>query len=290
MKLASLLSSVLAGGLVFGSAFSSADRGAAPAPPPPPTAPTAPRASNAPKAPGKGIHVKVDGLDEMIDGHIKDALDSVSRDRNVPPAVRAKITKRLEGIRKKVRARVGNGSNLDPEELGELGEELGREMEEFGREMEEWGEEFGEDMQRRFGNFDVRIGVGDDDDDDDDDDDHHRPPSPDDDPDDIDDAVRDMGKLNLQPGQRDQIKKLRTDSDAKVTAAQRELDRASETLRKQLETPGASDADISRAIDSVAQQEAAIRKARILAWVNARRILDDAQRKKVEGAAKRKSK
>ena len=290
MKLASILSSLLAGGLVFGSAASIAD------PPTPPTARTAPKR---PKAPKKGIHVKVDGLDQMIDAHIKQALDAVGSNRNVPPAVRDKITKRLEGLRKKVRARVGSGSNLDPEELGELGEELGREMEEFGREMEEWGEQFGKDMEKQFGSFDVRIGVGHgaghgaghvDDDDNDDDDDDRRPPSAQDDPDDIDDAVRDMGKLNLKAGQRDQIKRLRTDSEAKVTTAQRELDRASETLRKQLENPGASDADISRSIDNVAQQEAAIRKARILAWVNARRILDDAQRTKVEGAAKRKSK
>ena len=43
--------------------------------------------------------------------------------------------------------------------------------------------------------------------------------------------------------------------------------------------------EMGKSIDAVTQQEAAIRKARILAWVNARRVLDDAQRKKVEAAA-----
>ena len=95
-----------------------------------------------------------------------------------------------------------------------------------------------------------------------------------------------MGKLNLKPAQRDQIKKLRADSDAKVATAKRELDKASETLKKTLENPAASQAEVERAIDSVTQQEAAIRKARIVAWMNARKILDDGQRKKVEGAAK----
>jgi Spy/CpxP family protein refolding chaperone len=112
----------------------------------------------------------------------------------------------------------------------------------------------------------------------------------DDDDDDIADAVKDLGDLNLKPQQRDQIRKLRLDSDAKVAAAKRDLDRASEQLEKQLDNPAASDADISRAIDAVAQQEAAIRKARILAWHNARRVLDDAQRNKVQGAAKHKTK
>lgn len=271
MKLTSILSSLLAGGLLLGSAFVSADRTA-----------------HAPKA-LKGIHVRVDGLDEMIDAQIKAALAQVSSNDNVPPAIRDKITKRLEGIRKKVRARVGNGSDLDADDLGQLGEDIGREMEDFGHEMEEWGEQYGKQMEKRFGNFNVRIGVHDDDaaDADTDDDDASVDA---DDPDDVDDAVRDMGKLDLKPAQRAQIKQLRADSDAKVTTAKKELDRASEALRKQLDNPSASDADISRAIDSVAQQEAAIRKARILAWVNARRVLDDGQRKKVEGAAKGKTK
>ncbi len=286
MKLASILSLLLAGGLLFGSAFSSADRNA---PPPPPTAPAAPKPPKAPKG-SKTIHVRVDGLDDMIDAQIKAALDQVGSNKDVPPAIRDKITKRLEGIRKKIRARVGNGSDLDPEELGQLGEEIGSEMEDFGQEMDDWGEQFGKQMEKKFGKFDVHIGVGDDDADNDDNNDATSPPDADDDPDDIDDAVRDMGKLNLKPNQRAQIKQLRADSDAKVATAKKNLDVASEALQKQLDNPSASDADISRAIDNVAQQEATIRKARILAWVNARRVLDDGQRKKVEGAAKGKTK
>jgi len=221
----------------------------------------------------------------MIDSQIAGALSMVGSDQNVPPAVREKITKRLEKLRTKLKTKLGNGQ-IDPEEMEELGDEISSEMEEFGHEMEAWGEKFGEDFEkhikRGFGsNFHVQIGHDDDDVD---------VSAPDfDDDDDVDDAVRDIGSLNLQPQQREQITRLRSDSDAKVAAAKRELDRASESLQRQLSNPSASDAEIARSIDAVAQQEAAIRKARILAWVKARRILDDAQRTKVEGAAQGKT-
>jgi multidrug resistance efflux pump len=99
--------------------------------------------------------------------------------------------------------------------------------------------------------------------------------------------VRDLGDLKLKAPQRDALRKLRAESDAKVANAKRDLDRAEAQLQKAIENVNASDADIARAIDAVAQQEATIRKARILTWVNARRMLDDSQRQKVEGAARK---
>ena len=44
--------------------------------------------------------------------------------------------------------------------------------------------------------------------------------------------------------------------------------------------------EIKRSIDMVSRLEAEIRKARIIAWVKARKLLDTAQRKKVEAAAR----
>ena len=78
---------------------------------------------------------------------------------------------------------------------------------------------------------------------------------------------------------------MRAESDRQVAAAKKQLDQASDTLKKQLDNSATSDADIARSIDAVTQQEAAIRKARIIAWHSARRVLDDAQRRKVEDAA-----
>ncbi|HEX5061599.1 MAG TPA: hypothetical protein VFV99_19660, partial [Kofleriaceae bacterium] len=62
-----------------------------------------------------------------------------------------------------------------------------------------------------------------------------------------------------------------------------------EALRQQLENPSANENDVSRAIDNVSRLEADIRKARIIAWVKARRVLDDGQRQKVERSPRRKS-
>ncbi len=268
MKLAPFFSALIAGGLVVGSAFG--DPTQRPGPPPPPKAPT--------------ISIQIDGLDEMIEERIEDVLKTVSSDGRIPPQVRDKLEKRLERVRTKIKAKTAKGT-IDPEQLEELGEEIGKEMEAFGKEMEAWGDQFGKhvgkQMKGTLGSLDIRIGGGDDDDDDDDDAD---------DDDDVAGAMRGIGTLNLRPQQREQIKKLRADSDAKVATARRELDRASDRLTKQLENPATSETEIARSIDAVAQQEAAIRKARILAWVNARRILDDGQRTQVERAAKGKTK
>ena len=312
---ATVIPSLLAGGLIFGTAVGSADDGRTlvgfwPAvsdvgsttvakPPAPPAKP--PRPPRPPRAGGGfsvSVHdgkVQIEGIDQMVDQQIDSVIESLSRDSNVPPAVRAKVTKRLEKVRANVKKRVANldADDLDDlgEELGKMGEELGKEMEEFGKEMEKFGQDFekqmGKDfakqMSKQWGKFNVHLDHDDDDDDDDDDRDLPGMPGVDDD-DDLDDAVRSLGNLNLKQPQRDQIKKLRLDSDAKVATAKAELARAEENLQRKLENAGASDADIASAIDRVTQQEAAIRKARILAWVNARRVLDDAQRKKVESA------
>ena len=330
MKLLStIVPSLFAGALIFGSVAGNADdgRNIPPTPPTPPTAPTAPKAPKAPKPPkapkapkaggGSGFNisindgkVSIEGLDSMVDAHVNAALHHISSDPSIPPKVREKVIKRLEKIRAKVKTRVSHLDVKDTEELGEelekLGEEIGEEMEQFGEEMEQFGKDmehwgkdmdqwskdfekqFGKDFSKRWnkqwgphgpqGQHDIDIDIDDD-----------LPDMPD--PDDVDDdAVRDLGDLSLSQPQRDQLKKLRTDSDAKVAQAKQALKRASDALEKQLENPNASDADIARSIDAVAQQEAAIRKARILAWVNARRMLDDGQRKKVEGVAKGRTK
>jgi hypothetical protein len=149
---------------------------------------------------------------------------------------------------------------IDAGDLDDIGEEIGREMEDMGKDIEKW--------------------VGDDDNDVDVDADA--------DDDDLDDAVKAMGNLKLKGPQSDQIKKLRTESDAKVAAAKKELEQASKQLQQQLDNPATSDADLSKSIDAVAAQEAAIRKARILALHGARRVLDDTQRKQVDTATKGK--
>ena len=239
--------------------------------------------------------VEISGLEGVVDTQINAALQGISADPNIPPQVRAKVTAKLEKLRSKVKRRIAKIDTTDPqrlgEELGALGEEIGQEMEQFGEEMDKFGadmDQWSKKFEKDWGkNFKYQFNNNGNDDDDDHDDDRD---DDDDDDQDVDihmPAVRDLGDLKLKAPQRDALRRLRAESDAKVANAKRELERAEAQLQKAIENVNASDADIARAIDNVAQQEATIRKARILTWVNARRMLDDSQRQKVEGAARK---
>lgn len=295
-----ILPSLLAGGLLFGSAVTGAQPGPIPPPAPPvivaPKAPRAPRAPRPPKAPnavGAQIHIDLGDLDEMVDEQIENALEAIDDDDSIPTHVRAAVKQRLEKVRVKVKKRISKIGANDLEglskELGSMGEELGTEMEQFGKDMEKWGKQFEKNMEKKMrGNFvwkggphpNVHVDV-----------DVDEPDFADmedlaDEMDDLDDAMKDLGSFKLAAPQRAALKKLRADSDQRVASARRQLDAASEALRTALENTNASEQQIAQAIDNVSRLEADIRKARILAWVNARKLLDVSQRKQVEAAAR----
>jgi hypothetical protein len=268
----------------------------APVPPPPPKVPVppVPGAGGLPAGLNISIHdgkVSIDGIDKLVDDQINAALASVQANPSVPPEIRKKVADRLAKIREKVKKRLAkiDANNLDElgDQLGQLGDEIGEEMDQFGDEMDAWGDKFGKDLEKKleksFAGRGIHVQV---DDDDDDDADIPSPPDVDDDQD-VDDAVRDLGDLSLNPDQRAKISQLRADSDRQVADAKHKLDAASDRLKKLLENPSSGEAEVASAIDAVTQQEAAIRKARIVAWVKARNILSDVQRKKVEDAAKK---
>jgi hypothetical protein len=272
------------------------------APPPAPKAPVPP----APKSPA--AQPTLAGIRDLVDGQLKRAEDMVKH-MQAPQEIKDKLEKRLAKVREHVNQRLSHLDMKDLDQVGDeldkMGDEIDKEMSGFGDDMDKWGQQFGRDMdkwgqdfgrsmdkwgqdfaKRMGGGSGVSIHIGGHDDDDDD----KLASIPDvDDDDDLDQVVADLGDLSLKQPQRDQIQKLRADSDRQVATAKKALDQASDTLRKQLENPGASDVDIAKSIDAVTQQEAAIRKARILAWHNARRVLDDAQRKKVQDAVKAKT-
>ena len=322
-----IFASILLGGVLFGSAFSQADSGRrygnywpssdatvvaqadprpvpapAPAPRPAPPAPPVPPAPPAPRVPpphvGSGVSVQIhdgkiqiDGISDLVDSAIHDAQEAI-KTSGVPTDVRDKLQKRLDKVKDTVKSRLSHldASNLDQlgDELNKMGDEIGKQMDEFGKEMEKYGKTWkGKSWKSHGGSFHWDA----DDNDKDDDDDADLPSMPDvDDQDELDDAVKSLGDLSLKGPQRDQIQKLRADSDRQVAVAKKQLEQASETLKKQLDNAASNDADIARSIDAVTQQEAAIRKARILAWHGARRVLDDAQRKKVQDAAQKAKK
>jgi hypothetical protein len=312
-----MLSSMLIGGVLFGSAFSQADSGersgkywpssdatvvAQADPWQPPDAPRPPRPPRAPRPPsGSGVSVQIhdgkiqiDGVSDLVDKAIRSAQDEI-RTSGLPAEVRDKLQKHLDRVRDTVKNRLSHldAKDLDQlgDELGKMGDDIGKQMDEFGKEMEKYGKSWkGKSWKSHGGSFhwDADKDKDNDNDDNDKDDDADMPGMPDvDDQDDLDDTVRSLGDLSLQGPQRDQIQKLRADSDRQVAVAKKQLEQASETLKRQLDNAASNDADISRSIDAVSQQEAAIRKARILAWHGARRVLDDAQRKKVQDAAQK---
>ncbi len=255
--------------------------------PPPPGAGPKPPLPPPPVLPGLGA-----GIQKIIDHKMEAAIDAVKDNPSIPKDVRDTLTKRLSSIKTKVGKRVGglDLSDMDKfeDEMEKLGEEIEKEMEAFEKEMEKLGPAIEKDVAAKL----KKLGVDSDFDFDFDfDHDHHGIPmapgvtiDPDDD---LAEALDDLKDLALKPAQRDAISKLRVDSDRTVATAKKQLDDLSGKLETALASSATTDADIGKLVDQISAQEAAIRKSRLVAWAQARRVLDDAQRKKIEDAAKK---
>jgi hypothetical protein len=290
----SVIPSLFVGALLFGSTLTGAQP--APAPPAPPSPPTAlpPKPPKAPKPPKikADVHIDLGQIDQMVDQQIENALESIGDNEQIPPQVRQAMKQRLEKLRIKVKKRLSKMTPADMEalgeELGKMGDEIGEEMDQFGKDMEKWGKDFEKHMAKRMAGKNVWVFKGQHDVDVDEEDDLPGMDSLDD-MNDVGDAMKDLGNVKLDTRQRDQLKQLRADSEAKVARAKADLGRAEETLRQQLESGNASEAQISQSIDNVSRLEADIRKARIIAWVKARGMLDEKQRQRIESAARGRS-
>lgn len=283
-----------------------------PVPPPAPPAPPAPVAPVAPVAPyiphGKhGIQVRIedgkvqlDGLAEMIEGQLEGVNAILENLPDVPPEVRTRVRERIRSVRRTVKTRMSKLKSMDLSQIGpemeRMGDEIEREMEGLDKDMEKLGDKLGQQfakkitqqVARSFQNVD-RDNDGDDNDeaDHDDDDDSAAaavmPPGPNVDA--VPPSLGDLKNLTLRPQQKADLAKLRAETDQQVKAAKQALDEASGRLHDTLGNSNASEAEIARQIDAVSREEATIRKARILAWVKARNLLDKDQRRKVEAAA-----
>jgi hypothetical protein len=299
------LPSMLAGGLIFNAAFSRAAspsdspgwassstliaQADPPKPPRPPTrmngVPPVPPAPPADAGISVTIHdgkVSVTGVADMARTQLKTARDSISKS-NMPEDMKKKVLARLDKAQAAMDKRLANIKNATPEEIEEqmeaMGEEIAASMDGLDDEMEEMGQKMAEDAQKNM-NFKFKFTH-----DDDDDDDMPSPPTLDSDDDDLRDAIGDLKDLAVTPQQRDQIVKLRTDSDKTVATSKKQIDDLSEKLHTALGDKKTSDADITRMVDQISAEEGKVRKARILAWAQARRLLDAAQQKKVDDAA-----
>ncbi|MDQ3297773.1 MAG: hypothetical protein M3619_14385, partial [Myxococcota bacterium] len=268
-----------------------------------PHGPHGPQGPHGPHGPHHGKHggvsvtihdgkVDISGIDGMVRGQLEGVRQMLKNDPNIPKELRDKALARLDKVRGIVDKRLGKikGKKIDDlgEELEQMGEEIEQAMEGLDEELEKLGEKLGKDYSSRVPkdfnfNFDF-------DHDDDDDDDLGGVPVPDldGDDDDLRQSITDLKGMALKPAQKAQITKIRADADRSVAVAKQALDAASHKLEVALADPKTSDADIARHVDQISGHEATIRKTRILAWVSARRILDDAQRKKIEAAAQAK--
>ncbi len=256
---------------------------AQPAPPPtarPPSPPSSLPAPPAPPSPAAGIK-------GAVDAHLAQVRRTLANNTALPKDLRDKLTKRLDKVRGAVDKRLSkiDFSNLATmeSELEKMGEDIEQAMEGLEDDLEKLGDTIGKDLAKQLGNLQFDF-----------DDDDMIPMTPgvdiDADDDDLRDAIDDLKDLALQPAQRASIVKIRTDSDTKVAAARKQMDDLSKQLETALANSATSDADIARMVDQLSAQEAAIRKSRILAWVQARRVLDVAQRKKIEDAMKKSTK
>ncbi len=297
-----MLPSMIAGGFVFGAAFShaasndadgfwpnpqpvviaQADPPKPPKPPGPGPRPPAPPAPKPPSKPGIGVSidngvVQVTGVREMVKAQLATARASISGNAHIPADVKKKLLARLDKAGAAVEKRL---SNLRLTDLGALEDEL----EKMGEEIEEAMEGFEDEMKDAFSK-NLKVDLSKMRFDHDDFDIPSAPDLDDDDDDDMRDAINDLKDLALDAKQRDQITKLRSESDVKVAAAKKQIAESSEKLRLALANTNTSDAEISRLVDQVSAHEATMRKARITAWAQARRVLDASQRKKVEDAA-----
>jgi Spy/CpxP family protein refolding chaperone len=236
--------------------------------------------------------VTVKGIDAFVKQQMQAARAAVKNDKNIPAASRDKIIARMDRVNAIVErrlAKLNNGADMSKleAEMEAMGEEIEQAMEGLEDELEEVGVAVGADFAKQFGNFDFDFDF-----DHDDDDLNAIPMAPDLDSDDDDmrDAIGDLRDLALDANQKDQIGKLRVESDRSVAAAKAKLDSLSDKLEAALENAASADADIARMVDQISAQEAEVRKARILAWHKARRVLDAAQRKKVQDAAAKAAK
>ena len=320
-----VLPSMLVGGLVFGPALSQAHDGRdnliayaddggsstdtprrappretaqAPVPPPRPPRPPTP-----PTPPGITVNVngnKIDlsGIGGMVRGQLDGAREMIRNNPNIPPKLRDKILARIDRVRATVDKRLsklkGKGLEEMGEELEQMGDEIEEAMEGLDDELEQLGDQLGKDIGKNIGkhfkgkNFKFKFDF-----DDEADDVGGIPMAPDlDELDDgeMGDALDDLKGLAIKPQQREQISKIRAKADQEVAAARRQLDDLSNKFEAALGNSSTSDEDIRRYVDQISAQEAVIRKARILAWVNARRVLDDGQRKRIEAAASKRGK
>jgi len=292
---------------------------AEPVPPVPPV-PPAPPVSYSSHSRGHGrrgmsvsIHdgrIEIDGVADMVQEQLDRVTAMLDSQSDLPPDARARIKNRIKNVRDRLGARLSRLKSLDLDKIGpemeRMGDEIEREMDGVDKDLEKLGDKFGKDFAAKFSkdvikNFSPPPAApshedndNDSGDGDDDDDDRSSAVASDADREASElarvqeaTAVLQKLKLELDQGQKIQLAKLRADSDQRIKSAKQELEALSNQLQHSLGDDSANEAEIAQQIDRISKTEATIRKARLLAWVRARSLLNKDQRKRVEAAMKK---
>jgi Spy/CpxP family protein refolding chaperone len=259
--------------------------------------------------------VQIEGIADLVQAQLERVIQVLDNLPDVPPDVRERVKGRVRAVRGKLTSRLGRLRSLDLDKIGpemeRMGDEIEREMEGLDKDLAQLGDKFGKDLGKELGkdigkDLSEKIGKdlarslsrshsgrdsddGDDDDSEDtDDEDKVAVALP---PPDVADPSDPLGELKKQltlgRAQKDQLAKLRAESEHKIDAAKRELEVMSNRLHDTLGNSSVNEADVERQIDQISAKEATIRKARVLAWVRARSLLSEDQRKQVEAAVKK---
>ena len=289
----------------------------APLPPPPPMARRTGGKGISISIRNNKIHI--DGLEQLVSAHLAAAEQMLRNSPNVPQDVRDKVLARMAAVRGIVDKNLKTLSSTDidklDDQLEKMGDELEKAMEGLDADLAQLGDSIGKkvakDLAKRFGkdfakgfskkgfqfhwngsdddqatkHDDKDINTADADTEHDTDTDTDSDVHADDADQDVTAAIDDLKNFALKPSQKDAIAKLRATSDAKVAVARKQLDEVSKKLEAALADVNVSDTDVTLYVDQISTNEAAIRKARLLAWVAARHVLDADQIKKLEAAA-----
>jgi hypothetical protein len=312
-----VLPSMLVGGLLFGFWPARADNGdpwnrGAPVPPAPPAPPAMPAPPAPPATPppgatvvihGPGGKISVENVSEMVRKQLDQARDMVRDSPHIPPQVRATVLARLERVRAAVERRL---ARMKPSDLKDLGDEVERVSDDIEQAMDGLDEDLtklGKELSKQFGKQwakewkkqwkkqaqeEAEAGEDQSGDGEDGEDGEAAGPPPVD-PEDARNAIADVRGIALQPQQRVQIQRLREQTEKQVAEAQTQLAMLSSKLEEALKNPRVSDDEVKMYVDHISATEATIRKAKLLAWVGARRLLDEQQRAKIEAAARQRS-
>jgi Spy/CpxP family protein refolding chaperone len=299
-------------------------RGRPPAPPPAPPAPPVPAVPPVPPVPpvphkhgghrgmSISIHdgkVEIDGIQEMVQEQLEAVTHVLDSLNGVPPEARDKVKARVRALKEKLKG-LERLKTMDIDKLGpeveRMGDEIEKAMEGLDKDLEQLGDKLGKNLSDKINrdfakraqpgrtpvvvdHSDGNDDDGDDDSGDDDDNDMGLPPTAEDalDPSDLRDRVAALRALPLDPSQKAKLAKLRADSEAEIRTAQAEREEMSSKLHARLGDAMASEGEISSLIDRISAKEAAIRKARILTWVKARKLFSPEQQKKIEAALRK---